>query len=105
MLLRLNFLASQQRFAFWRANPPGVYVLPRRPSFALSLRCKCCGYRRMVALHAKYRRRCPRCGNLLDVTHGDSCEYAWFLWKRGHENRWGVLDVEPGARSRGSKEP
>lgn len=33
MLLRLNWLGSQSRAAFLRANPPSVYVLPRRPSF------------------------------------------------------------------------
>lgn len=33
MLLRLNFLGSQKRAGFLRANPPDVYVLPCRPSF------------------------------------------------------------------------
>lgn len=32
-LLRLNWLASQKRAAWMRANTPSVYVLPRRPSF------------------------------------------------------------------------
>ena len=33
MLLRLNWLASQKRATWMRANTPSVYVLPRRPSF------------------------------------------------------------------------
>ena len=33
MFLRLNFLGSQKRAPFWRENPCGVYVLPKRPSF------------------------------------------------------------------------
>lgn len=33
MLLRLNFLGSQERAAFFRAHPPSVYVMPNRPSF------------------------------------------------------------------------
>ena len=33
MLQRLNWLASAERAEFLRANPPGVYVLPNRPSF------------------------------------------------------------------------
>ena len=33
MLLRLNFLGSATRAAFFRANMPDVYVLPNRPSF------------------------------------------------------------------------
>jgi predicted RNA methylase len=32
-LLRLSFLESQKRRAFWRQNPADVYVLSRRPSF------------------------------------------------------------------------
>jgi len=32
-LLRLNFLGSLKRRSWLRANPPNVYVLPRRPSF------------------------------------------------------------------------
>lgn len=33
MLLRLNFLASAGRAELMRQHPPGVYVLPNRPSF------------------------------------------------------------------------
>lgn len=33
LLLRLNFLASDERAAFMRANPPDVFVLPDRPGF------------------------------------------------------------------------
>lgn len=33
MLLRINFLASQRRAAWMRANTPSIYVLPKRPSF------------------------------------------------------------------------
>jgi len=33
MLLRLNFLGSAERSAFFRENMPDVYVLPNRPSF------------------------------------------------------------------------
>lgn len=33
MLLRLNFMASKGRAAFFHRYPPDVYVLPNRPSF------------------------------------------------------------------------
>ena len=33
MLLRLNFLASEERSELMRTNAPDVYVLPNRPSF------------------------------------------------------------------------
>jgi len=32
-LLRLNFLGSQKRAAFWKKHPCEIYVLPKRPSF------------------------------------------------------------------------
>ena len=33
MLLRLNWLGSEDRAAWLRRHPPSVYVLPNRPSF------------------------------------------------------------------------
>lgn len=33
MLLRLPFLASQKRAAFFREHAPDIYILPKRPSF------------------------------------------------------------------------
>lgn len=36
MLLRLNFLASEERRAFMQQTKPDVYVLPNRPSFVLA---------------------------------------------------------------------
>ena len=52
-LLRLNFLGSQKRRAFWQANRPShVLVLSKRPSFT-------------------------------DDGSTDSIEYAWFCWDRG----------------------
>lgn len=52
-LLRLNFLGSQKRKAFWQANRPShVLVLSKRPCFT-------------------------------GDGHTDSIEYAWFCWDRG----------------------
>ena len=33
MLLRLNFLGSEKRASWLRANPPSIYVTPCRPDF------------------------------------------------------------------------
>lgn len=53
-LLRLNFLGSKKRQAFWFANRPShVLVLSSRPSFT-------------------------------GDGHTDSIEYAWFCWDRAH---------------------
>jgi hypothetical protein len=52
MLLRLNFLGSQERAPWFRqfGNTPSVYVTPKRPDFT--------------------------------GDGGDSTEYAWFVWGR-----------------------
>jgi hypothetical protein len=33
MLLRINFIATQERAGFMRAHTPSLYVTPRRPDF------------------------------------------------------------------------
>ena len=33
MLLRVNFIASQESAAWMRADTPSLYISPRRPSF------------------------------------------------------------------------
>lgn len=54
MLLRLNFLGSSKRAAWWRSRPmPSIYVTPRRPMFGLNKNGK---------------------------MGSDSTEYAWFVW-------------------------
>lgn len=54
MLLRLNYLASDERSAFMRTFCPDVFILPNRPSFRPSKR------------------------GLLTT---DSIEYGWFVWR------------------------
>ena len=111
MLLRLNFLASMKRAAFWRVNPCDVYVLPKRPSFATFLSCKAggvsekhkCGWKASFPIGAELPKTCPKCGwYKLQTTTSDATEYAWFHWKhwtkvqcalgRGH---WEILHVDP----------
>ena len=36
MLQRLNYIGTETRFGFMKANPPDMYVLPNRPSFQSS---------------------------------------------------------------------
>lgn len=68
VLQRLNWLGSEKRSAFWRANMPDVYILPNRPSFT------------------KNWRGTP-------VT--DSCEYAWFCWGLTEGGHLSMLDETP----------
>jgi len=94
MLLRLNWLASQERLAFHRANPSDVFILPRRPSFCASLRCKVkCGWHVLQKLDAPRAKECPACGGAVVVTTSDSTEYAWFVFGPGRGNRWSLLHV------------
>jgi predicted RNA methylase len=94
-LLRVNFLGSQKRAAFWRSNPCGVYILPRRPSFCVSAHCDAkCGWQAVYPIGADVPRACPKCGAKVKSSSSDATEYAWFVWGEGHANRWAVLDVE-----------
>lgn len=101
MLLRMNWLASQERSTFHRANAADLFILPRRPSFCASLKCKPpkeegskgCGWAVMQRVDAPRPKRCPTCGSTVAVVTSDSTEYAWFVWGPGRGNRWQLLAV------------
>jgi len=98
MLLRMNWLASDERAAFHRQHPADIYVLPRRPSFCASIRCKSkCGWFVLQHLDDPRPKTCPRCASNVTVSTSDSTEYAWFVWGPGRGNRWFLLDVTEGA--------
>lgn len=101
MLLRLNFLGSAERVPFWKAHPADIFVLPRRPSYAASLKCtsKACDWAVTQPLEAVRPKRCLLCGAKRTVSTSDSCEYAWFAWGPGRGGRWKVLDIEEEAPS------
>jgi len=108
LLLRLNFLGSgtkSGRSDWLRANPPDVYVLPNRPSFAASVRCvskfmlggahapesalpeearahvgSTCPWRVVLPVEAERPRMCPWCAGRVSCSTTDATEYAWFVW-------------------------
>lgn len=84
LLLRDNFAASETRHAFWCQNMPDTYLLPQRPTFVTRARRVLDG-------------RGP--DTLIEVTSNDSCDYAWFVWRRcelpRREGRRVVLDLTP----------
>lgn len=83
-LLRLDFLGSRKRVQFWREYPADVYVLPDRPSFVVSIKCKGCGWRRTLPLTAKRPESCEECGGRkLQISTTDANEYGWFVWGMG----------------------
>lgn len=100
LLLRLNFLGSQERAKFWRENPADLGILPKRPSFAASLKCGAkpksarCDFRQTLMVEDPRPIACPGCGARVDVTLTDSCEYSWFSWGAGSGGHWRILDIE-----------
>lgn len=108
MLLRLNWLASQERHGLLTGRPPDVYVLSHRPSFAATGTCgiggrsakaiKGCGWRSVIATDAERVRACPSCGKPVSWNTQDAAEYAWFVWGPGRGGRWARLDGGPPAK-------
>lgn len=96
LLLRLDWLGTKQRAAFHRAHPCDIYVLPRRPAFCASVKCKDrvhCGWHDTFEIGAVRPPRCPVCGGAVTVVTSDSCEYGWAVWGPGRGGRWSILDV------------
>ena len=103
LLLRLNWLGSQERAAFHRAHPSDILLLPKRPEFTASMSCsakkKGCTYRETLPIEAPRPRDCPKCGARTQCSTTDSIEYAWFVWGPGRGNRWSILPM-PAERGR-----
>lgn len=103
LLLRLNWLGSQERAAFHRAHPSDILLLPKRPEFTASMSCsakkKGCAYRETLPIEAPRPRDCPLCGARTQCSTTDSIEYAWFVWGPGRGNRWSILPM-PAERGR-----
>jgi hypothetical protein len=96
-LLRLNFLGTEDRNAFFRGNMPDIHVIPDRVSFAKSISCfrnkKGCTYARIVPLTARIPKACPKCGFKLRVSSSDSSEYAWYVWGPERGRKEGKIQV------------
>ncbi len=71
---------------------PSMYVLPQRPAFVQSLKCKGrghdisvthsggCGWRETISIDAAPFIACPTCGGKVQRSSSDASEYAWFVW-------------------------
>lgn len=97
LLLRLNWLGSQERAAFHLAHPSDILLLQKRPEFKASMSCsakkKGCEWRAMLPIEAERPRTCPACGAKTMCSTTDSIEYAWFVWGPGRGNRWQILPM------------
>lgn len=78
-LLPLSFLGSRKRKSWLQAHPPNLFVLSERPSFAVSVKCKECGYSEQSAPEAAALTHCG-CGARMSRTTTDASEYAWFVF-------------------------
>jgi hypothetical protein len=92
-LLRLNFLGSKKRNAFFKEMMPDLYVVPDRISFAQSLSCKTCDWAEIYPLDVEVPKLCPRCESKVTVSTTDSIEYAWFVFGPERKRRKGYIEV------------
>jgi hypothetical protein len=110
-LLRVNFLGSQERATFHRSFPSDVFILPRRPSFAVSWKCvsdyevragldvRKCDSHGMVGKRSdgvpmgEVPEVCPACKGAVRTSSSDATEYAWFVWGPMRGGRWSILEV------------
>jgi predicted RNA methylase len=103
-LLRLPWLASQDRAAFHRRRPAHVLVLPRRPEFCMACSCGAkpkCGWGEVRATGEERPKRCGKCAGPVKVSTTDATDYAWFGWgnnrdalRKLHAGAWEILDIE-----------
>lgn len=101
MLLRVNFLGSKSRKAFWAQNPAHMMVLSERPKFVTILKSKweCLGCKKLHYIRVEVEDpemkdppsgdpppACSKCGShefrhrKFAKVKSDSIEYAWFVW-------------------------
>jgi hypothetical protein len=104
VLIRLNFMASAKRAAFWRKHPADLYVLSSRPSFCLSIKCVSgrptrpglnvpCVWHTTLDVDAERPNRCPGCDGKIRVTTSDATDYCWAVWGPHRGNRWSILET------------
>lgn len=125
LFVRLGLLSAGRRAAWFRANPPDVAILPKRPAFIAIAVCETCGQRFVAPLgadggpceieHTAVNRKgevprvpsgepCPKIGEPVRARpQADADEYGWLVWKQGEvrpEGRVYWLDVPKVARRR-----
>ena len=110
LLLRVNFLAGKKRKSFFKKHPCDVHVMAARPSFAVNISWQVSikvtaddGKTKLIKKEGPFDNewsaiaacRVHELQNPKEVfkvqrkvTTGDSCEYAWFIWYEGCQQRW-----------------
>ncbi len=101
LLLRLNWLGSEDRADWIRANTPATNVLPKRPPFVASITCEKkrdraapCSFHVTQEVEALRPKKCPACGAGVKVTTTDATEYAWMVWEPNAPPLVRILEVQ-----------
>lgn len=101
-LMRQAILASEERVPFWRRHAAHEAILPKRPSFARSLKCgrktvskkpNPCGWKKIQEISLAWPTVCPGCGDKTTSTTSDSADYAWFVFGDGIGRTWEILEL------------
>ena len=92
LLLRLNWLGSQERAAFHRAHPADIFLLPKRPEFTASMSCSAkksgCAYKETLPIEAPRPRTCPLCNSRTTCsTTTTRCSSSTARWCAGWPTR------------------
>lgn len=100
MLLRMNFLGSDDRANWLRNEMPDIDTLPDRPNFIASYKCRPrdshdrgCGWTAKLPISDERIRVCPACGRGVDRSSSDSIEYGWFIWTPERGRTSGVTRI------------
>jgi hypothetical protein len=97
VLARNSLVASGKRAEFWHNTPAFLHFLPKRPSFAVSRRCKAqgCKWAAVYPHDHPPPKVCPVCGaGKLISTSSDSADYVWVRFGTGVERGWELLPIE-----------
>lgn len=92
-LLRLGFLASDERTSFFAEHGMPDVAVVKRPSFCMTVRCRECGDRYTLPPDSPRPRSCV-CGlPALAISTVDATDYAWMTWGPEHTARVSRLCV------------
>ncbi len=92
-LLAMNFKSSKGRRQWLKSTKPFELVLPERPSYCSSFKCKNCTAQRTMPTKRK-TLDCIVCGAKMSRTATDARDYSWFIWGIGRSQQWRIAKTQ-----------